>query len=225
MEEEYEPQKCEARHAFQMEPDPNFGEAQQISQKDTISVDDDTSTSGSEGRKIHSDSDVSVTIRQGELIPQEVLVQTRTMRFFNRKGFIKTLMDPHRFNKRTECWTLYDNQRMYERLIDIDLIPQTFSIHEHPKNDEEEEKIFDLVKDIPMHRIFFNNETRGSRLVEVMSRENKRKFGRFTWGPRPDLFQLNGIFVKDLKIKGESHTDVGVGFSFRKIKPHHPVHL
>lgn len=173
--------------------------SQHMSQMDTISVEDDTSTSDSE-KKSDSDSEVSVSVRGGEVIHPEVVVQTRTMRYFDKNGFIKAVLDPYRYSKSTEMWTLYDNQRMYERLVNIDLIPQTFSLHAVPTNDEEEKKVFDLVKDIPMHQTFFNNEARGSRLTAVMSRENKRKFGRFTWVPRSDLFQMNGIFVEDLKI-------------------------
>lgn len=97
--------------------------SQHMSQMDTISVEDDTLNDSDS--KNDSDSEVSVSVRGGEVIHPEVVVQTRTMRYFDKNGFIKAVLDPYRYNKSTEMWTLYDNQRMYERLVNIDLILTT----------------------------------------------------------------------------------------------------
>lgn len=194
-------------------------DASQVIPVETISTDDDNASN------VDSASEVSIDVDMNTAVPV-VLVQATTeyrMQYFNGNGFVKTEQDPHRELKNHDRWVLWDNQRMYWREINIDLIPHTVSMHRRPTNSIEEKAIFDIVKDIPMHQITFNDEARAAKLSALLSRENKRKFGRWTFNPRPEVYAANGIFVDNLIIRGEGYSGVSLNFSFKKIKPMQPA--
>lgn len=109
---------------------------------------------------------------------------------------------------------VWDNVLKKKRIIPIDLIPETYSLHIIPKNFEQELEIYNVVSEFPKHRVIWANEkTKFEDLKLVMAPQNKQNYGRFTYHAKED--EKKGLAHKRwYNIKGRKVGGVVLIFDF-----------
>lgn len=111
----------------------------------------------------------------------------------------------HPHYQRGKDWPVFDAKKRAVRIIQRDLIPTTYSVHERPNNYEDEKLVMDLVSNFVRHKVIWNNDPLASvKIWSVIGLQNKEWLGRLLWkDDGKDYIPKNGLCTNHIYHNGE----------------------